>query len=69
MSGCWQCGGEGMIVTCCDDMCRGVGHCMHGDGMAVCPNCKDDPCYGDDDEDDFQDALTAKPGAEGSNVG
>ncbi|MFA5027072.1 MAG: hypothetical protein WC713_04305 [Candidatus Methylomirabilota bacterium] len=36
---CWLCGGEGTIVTCCDDMCRGLGECIHGDGEAECPEC------------------------------
>jgi hypothetical protein len=37
--GCQTCGGEGFIVTCIDDMCRGCGECMHGDGEAPCPDC------------------------------
>lgn len=36
---CPTCGGEGFIVTCIDDMCRGAGECMHGDGEDVCPDC------------------------------
>ena len=40
--GCNTCGGEGFIVTCIDDMCRGCGECMHGDGEVPCPHC-----YGD----------------------
>lgn len=39
---CWLCGGEGTIVTCCDDMCRGLGECIHGDGEAECPVCLSD---------------------------
>jgi hypothetical protein len=38
--GCQRCGGEGFIVVCIDDMCRGAGECMHGDGEIVCPDCK-----------------------------
>jgi hypothetical protein len=34
---CEACGGEGWILTCCDDMCHGVGYCIHGDGMLMCP--------------------------------
>lgn len=45
---CWRCGGQGYIVTCCDDMCRGSGECMHGDGEEVCPEC-----LGQDDVDEF----------------
>ncbi len=37
--GCQRCGGEGFIVICPDDMCRGAGECMHGDGEAPCPDC------------------------------
>jgi len=36
--GCYICGGAGFIVTCIDDMCRGAGECMHGDGESPCPN-------------------------------
>jgi hypothetical protein len=38
-AGCNTCMGEGFIVTCIDDMCRGCGECMHGDGESVCPEC------------------------------
>lgn len=37
--GCQRCGGEGFIVVCIDDMCRGAGECMHGDGEIACPDC------------------------------
>lgn len=33
---CLDCDGDGWIVTCCDDLCRGQGWCMHGDGDALC---------------------------------
>jgi hypothetical protein len=36
--GCYICGGAGFVVTCIDDMCRGAGECMHGDGESPCPN-------------------------------
>lgn len=36
---CWFCLGEGFVVVCCDDLCQGAGHCMHGDGEDVCPEC------------------------------
>lgn len=36
---CWQCDGEGLLLTCIDDMCRGAGECMHGDGYSECPEC------------------------------
>ena len=38
-SGCETCGGEGWLVVCIDDMCRGAGECMHGDGEIPCPDC------------------------------
>lgn len=57
MNNCWQCNGEGFIVVCVDDMCRGAGHCIHGDGEVVCPNCKDDDFY-----DDEQDTITGGSG-------
>ncbi len=37
---CNDCGGEGWIVTCIDDLCHGAGYCIHGDGMALC-HCND----------------------------
>lgn len=37
---CWNCGGEGFVITCCDDLCRGAGYCFHGDGHAMCHTCK-----------------------------
>ena len=36
---CNTCGGQGFVVTCIDDMCRGAGECMHGDGESPCPDC------------------------------
>jgi hypothetical protein len=33
---CDRCGGDGWILTCCDDMCHGLGYCIHGDGMEMC---------------------------------
>lgn len=36
---CLTCYGEGIIITCCDDICVGGGHCIHGDGEEVCPHC------------------------------
>jgi hypothetical protein len=37
--GCDRCGGEGFVVVCIDDMCRGIGECVHGDGEIACPDC------------------------------
>ena len=28
-----------IIITCCDDMCVGQDHCIHGDGEEICPTC------------------------------
>lgn len=36
---CWQCGGEGFVIVCCDDLCHGAGYCMHGDGHMTCSQC------------------------------
>ena len=36
---CDLCGGEGIIITCADDICVGGGHCIHGDGEEICPKC------------------------------
>jgi hypothetical protein len=37
---CDACDGDGWILTCCDDICHGLGYCMHGDGMEMC-ECND----------------------------
>lgn len=37
---CWNCGGEGFTIVCCDDLCHGAGYCFHGDGHAMCSNCQ-----------------------------
>lgn len=59
---CPRCGGLGVI--CIDDMCRGCGECIHGDG--TCSECGgdgfvDDPepegCDVDDDDDDDENAF------------
>jgi hypothetical protein len=41
-NGCNTCMGTGFIVVCIDDMCRGAGECMHGDGEIPCPECHGD---------------------------
>ncbi len=41
---CWNCGGEGFVLTCWDDMCHGQGYCMHGDGETMCHVCKGEGC-------------------------
>ena len=39
---CHRCDGSGFVLTCIDDMCRGAGECMHGDGESICPECHGD---------------------------
>lgn len=36
---CYTCHGQGFILTCIDDICHGLGHCIHGDGEEPCPDC------------------------------
>ena len=37
-----RCDGSGWYVSCMDDICHGLGHCMYDklscDGMKMCPN-------------------------------
>lgn len=37
---CYRCDNSGVIITCCDDICHGLGYCIHGDGEDICPDCK-----------------------------
>ena len=41
---CYECDGEGIKVTCMDDLCIGQGWCMHGDGMELCA-CRSDGVF------------------------
>jgi hypothetical protein len=36
---CYRCDNHGVIIVCVDDLCRGAGECMHGDGEMICPDC------------------------------
>lgn len=36
---CYTCGGEGVIITCIDDLCHAGNGCIHGDGERPCPDC------------------------------
>ena len=36
---CNYCDGVGSILICVDDMCHGLGKCIHGDGEEICPTC------------------------------
>lgn len=38
---CWNCGGEGFVISCFDDLCHGAGYCIHGDdGHDMCRECQ-----------------------------
>lgn len=37
---CNRCDGEGIILVCWDDICHGLGYCIHGDGEVICPECE-----------------------------
>lgn len=52
---CLTCGGNGTIVTCYDDICVGIGHCIHGDGEETCPDCGGEGEIFEDEEDDYYD--------------
>ena len=36
---CDRCHGEGVVITCIDDLCANSDHCIHGDGEETCPEC------------------------------
>lgn len=36
---CPKCQGDGIILICIDDVCRGQGCCIHGDGEVFCKTC------------------------------
>jgi hypothetical protein len=36
---CPMCDGNGVIITCFDDICCGMNHCIHGDGEEICLEC------------------------------
>jgi hypothetical protein len=52
---CNMCCGEGWIITCWDDMCIGTGHCIHGDGEEICPDCFGEGGFDDDELEDSDD--------------
>lgn len=37
---CYNCGGQGYLVVCPDDLCHGRDECIHGDPPVICPVCK-----------------------------
>ena len=36
---CPDCDGQGFHLVCCDDICHGLGYCIHGDGEEPCARC------------------------------
>lgn len=44
---------DGIIVFCIDDICRGCGYCIHGDGNRLC-DCE---LWGNDDPDDDEPVV------------
>lgn len=50
---CDACGGSGERLVCIDDLCRGAGECMHGDGWAECSACGGEGGW----EEDFRPGL------------
>lgn len=36
---CPRCDDSGEINVCLDSVCQGLGECIHGDGMILCPVC------------------------------
>jgi hypothetical protein len=61
MATCPECNGNGYAITCCDDMCNGLGYCIHGDGEEMCPVCLGDGEVDDPEwnlDDGFLSALT-----------
>jgi len=46
---CIRCDGEGVILTCVDDMCHGLGYCIHGYGESMWPDCKGKGWIGPED--------------------
>ena len=49
---CAICDGQGWILTCIDDLCRGAGECMHGDGDQTCWACDGLGFIGTDEEEE-----------------
>ena len=37
---CGVCDGSGYILVCIDDICCGLGYCIHGDGEVTCMECQ-----------------------------
>jgi hypothetical protein len=36
---CYDCGGRGWKIVCCDDLCHGMDECIHGDPPVPCQTC------------------------------
>ena len=72
MTTCPTCGGDGIIVTCLDDMCNGLGYCIHGDGEQPCPECHGEGSVYDPDDDgpddEYDDEIYGEEGEEEFHV-
>ncbi len=42
---CYRCNNMGTIVVCVDDICHGLGYCIHGDGEITCPDCNGESAF------------------------
>ena len=42
---CFRCDNQGYILVCPDDMCHGLGYCIHGDGETICPYCQGESAF------------------------
>ena len=58
---CQRCLGTGEVIACVDDMCRGMGECIHG-SYAVCPDCRGSGGEGEEDDWGDDDSLPSTEG-------
>lgn len=52
---CPSCDGAGFILVCIDDICHGLGECIHGDGEEICQECGGEGEVWPDDYDEERD--------------
>ncbi len=52
---CPECGGKGIVMDCFDDVCVGMGECIHGDGDEVCPVCHGEGEVAGAADDDYEE--------------
>jgi hypothetical protein len=64
VSTCYECNGEGFVVICIDDICRGSGNCMHGDGEDLCPVCGGEGEIGPDYDGDEEESAARRTGTQ-----